>query len=194
MKTSIRKSSSSRAKKSTAPPKKKAPPARTVSLDKAISDFEQAVKAFSKKDYAKAGSLFDAIISEYPTEREICDRARVYGSICRERDRGEAPRPKEAEDLYYHGVVAANDGHLDEAASLFEQAIKQDPASDKVHYQLAAVCGLRNDSVGAVAHLAKAIELNPSNRVYALNDADFDGLHEDVKFMGLLGKEPEGAQ
>jgi len=193
LKTSIRKSSSSKAKKSTSPPKKKAPPARTASLDKAIAGFEQAIKAFSKEDYAKASSLFDAIISEYPTEREICDRARVYGSICKSRMQGQASRPKGAEDLYYHGVVAANDGRLDDAASLFEQAIKDDPADDKAHYQLAAVCGLRNDLEGAVTSLAKAIELNPANRIHALNDADFDGLHEDAKFMGLLGKEPEGA-
>jgi len=193
LKTSIRKSSSSKSKKTASPPKKKAPPTRTASLDRAIADFDQAVKAFSKEDYTKAAQAFDAIIGEYPAEREICDRARVYGNICRVRSAGEGPKPKGAEDLYYHGVVAANDGRFDEAVAFLEQAAKVEPDNDKVYYQLSAVCGLKNDTAAAITHLARAIELNPSNRVYALNDADFDGLREDAQFMGLLGKEPEGA-
>jgi len=193
LKTSVRKSSSSKSRKTTSPPKKKAPPTRTASLDKAIADFDQAVKVFSREDYSKAAALFDAIIGEYPSEREICDRARVYGSVCRVRTAGAQPKPKGAEELYYQGVVAANDGRLDDAVGLLEQAAKVEPDNDKVHYQLGAVCGLKHDTASAIAHLARAIELNPSNRVHALNDADFDGLREDAQFMGLLGKEPEGA-
>ena len=192
MKTSSRRSTATKVSKKSAPPKKKAPPLRTANLDKAIKDYEEALKLFMKRDYSKASHLFEALIRDFPTEREVGDRSRVYLNVCRQQTAAASPKPKTPEDLYLHGVVASNDGRLEEAAEFFEKMIKTDPGGDRGYYALAALCGLRHDRAGAVANLAKAIELNARNRIQALNDADFDSLREDAEFMSMLGKAPEG--
>lgn len=193
MKTTSRKPSTSKAaKKPAAPPKKKAAPLRTANLDKALKDYEEALKLFARKDFSKAAHLFEALIKENPTEREVADRSRMYLSICKAQTASAPAKPKSAQDHYLLGVIASNEGRLDEAADLFDKMIKLESGNDRGYYELAAVCSLRSDRSGAMANLSRAIELNPANRVYALNDADFDALREDAEFMQLLGKTLQG--
>ncbi|HKY32680.1 MAG TPA: hypothetical protein VJV23_09110 [Candidatus Polarisedimenticolia bacterium] len=192
MKTSSRKAPATKTRKTAPPPRKKsAPVVRTANHDKAIRDFEEGLRLFQRKEYAKAIHQFETVIEEFPTEREVCDRARSRIAICRERTAPAPPRPREAGDLYYAGVMAANEGRLDEAAELLEKGARQDDRSDKAFYALAAVLGLKGDRAGAIENLTKAIGINPTNRTHALNDPDFDGLREDAEFMALLGKVPE---
>ena len=193
MKTTSRKPSTSKAaKKPAAPPKKKAAPLRTANLDKALKDYEEALKLFARKDFSKAAHLFEALIKENPTEREVADRSRMYLSICKAQTASAPAKPKSAQDHYLLGVIASNEGRLDEAADLFDKMIKLESGNDRGYYELAAVCSLKSDRSGAMANLSRAIDLNPANRVYALNDADFDALREDSEFMQLLGKTLQG--
>ena len=191
MKTSSRKSTASKVKKTPLAAAKKVAPVRTASHEKAIADYEAALKSFSRKDYAKAISLFEAVIEEYPIEREVCDRSRTYIAVGRARTASATPRLKEADDYYYQAVLRANEGRLEEASGLLEKLLKMAPDSDRGHYAMASVCSLRDDRAGALAGLAKAITLNPANRTIALNDSDFDALRDDAEFMRLLGKVPE---
>jgi tetratricopeptide (TPR) repeat protein len=190
--TSRTRSTAAKPAKKAAPLKKKAPAARTATLDKAIKDYEEALKVMGRKDYTRAGHLFESIIKEYPTEREVCDRSRIYLSVCRSHAPAASQKARGPEDPYYLGVIAANDGRLDEAAELFEKVLRQNAQSNRAHYALASVCGMKGDAAGAIDHLRKAIELSPANRVQALNDSDFDSLRDNAEFMALLGKTPEG--
>ena len=147
-----------------------------------------------RREYARAAHQFEAIIKEFPIEREVCDRSRVYLNVCKSHTAGAAQQKKGVEDPYYLGVIAVNDGRLDDAAELFERMTKQHPESDKAWYALAAIMGLRSDATGAIATLGKAIDLNAANRAYALNDADFDSLRDHSGFMEMLGKTPEGSE
>jgi len=176
-------------KKTTATAKRPVNPAQAAT--EALKSYEEALKAFKKGDFSRAVSQFEAIVKEYPIEREICDRSRTWIAAAKVRLAGSQPPAKTSEEHYYRGVMAANEGRIDDAAGSFQSAVSQDPASDRAHYALAALGGLRGESGSAVSHLAKAIEINPSNRVRALNDADFDGLREDPEFMTLLGKRAE---
>lgn len=194
MKTTSRRPAASKTTKKPAPPKKKTAPVRTANLDRAIKEYEEALKTMGRKDYARAAHQFEAIIKEYPIEREVCDRSRIYLNVCKSHTIGAAQQKKGVEDPYYLGVIAVNDGRLDDAAELFEKMTKQHPESDKAWYALAAIMGLRSDAAGAVATLRKAIELNAANRAYALNDADFDSLRENTMFMEMLGKAPGGSE
>ena len=192
MKTSSsRRSTAAKGSRKPEPAKKKTAPVRTANLDKAIKDYEDALKLFAKKEFSKAATLFEAVIRDYPIEREVGDRSRIYLTVCRARTATTTVKPKTAEDFYLHGVVASNEGRLEEAADFFDKMVQMDSRSDKGHYALAAVSSLRNDRPGAVASLSRAIEINPRNKVQALNDTDFDPLREDAEFMALLGKPPE---
>src|SRR5262245_42649452 len=111
----------------------------------AIKQYEEALKLFSRKEYSKAAHLFEEIIKNYPAEREVCDRARVYLSLSKVQMIPPAMKSKGPEDAYYLGVIAANDGRLEEAADLFEKAFRNDPKSDKATYALGGVYSLLND-------------------------------------------------
>lgn len=191
MKTTSRSKSTATKPKKPTPPRKKPPVVRTANLDKAIKEYEDALKMMGRKEFAKAAHLFDAIIKEHPAEREVCDRARIYLSVCRSHAPAGAQKTRGSDDPYYLGVIATNDGRLDEAAELFERVLRQDPKSDKTLYALATVCGMRGDAAGATDHLRKAIALNSANRIQALNDSDFDVLRENAEFMAMLSKTPE---
>ena len=153
----------------------------------ALKTYEEALKVFKKGDYSRAVSEFEAIVKDYPGEREICDRSRLWVAAAKARLASQ-PAAKTPDEHYYRGVLAANEGRLEDAASSFQAAVSQDPRGDRAYYGLAALSGLRGETSGAVAHLAKAMEINPSNRVRALNDADFDTLRDDPEFMAALGK------
>jgi len=192
LKASTRRSTVSKVKK-LAPVKTKPPVMRTASLDKAIKGYEEALKVFARREFAKAAHLFESIVKEFPTEREVCDRARTYLAVCKSHTAAPPPKPRTADDFYYQGVVAGNDGRLQEAADLFDKSVKQDPHSDKSHYALASVYCQMNDKSRAMACLGKAIELHAGNKVQALNDPEFDPLRDDEEFMNLTGRRPEGS-
>ncbi len=191
MRASTRKTATTKAKKAPPAAKPKPAPARTATFGRAVKAYEDAVRAYGKHEYSRAVHLFEAVIKEFPSEREICDRARVHLSACRARMAPAAPKPKGADDYYYLGVVAGNDGRLQEAAELYEKALKQDSGSDKIHYALAGVLSQMNARGRALASLARAVELNAANRVHALNDTDFDALRDDAEFLALVGLRPE---
>jgi tetratricopeptide (TPR) repeat protein len=164
---------------------------RTANHEKAIHDYEEALKLFQKKDYAKAITAFESVVRDYPTEREVADRARMRMKFAREQMSPAGSSKHNSSNDYYLGVIAANDGRLAEAAELLERASRGD-AADRAHYALAAVCSLQGDKAGAVAHMQRAVSMSPANRTLALNDPDFDSLRDDPDFMSLLGKLPEG--
>ena len=193
MKTPSRKAPAPKTRKVAAPPsRKKAAPVRTANHEKAILDYEEGLRLFHKKDWAKAVQAFEAVLREYPTEREVCDRARIRIRHARQQAAPGGGKSKDPGHDYYLGVIAANDGRLDEAAELLERAVKQNGADDRALYSLAAVLALQGNAAGAVSNLTRAIAANPANRTMALNDTDFDALREDPAFQSLVGKSSQG--
>ena len=166
---------------------------RPASQDEALRHYEEGLKAFGRKDFPRAITIFESIIKDHPSEPEVCDRARIYINISKAATAAEA-KPKSADDFYYQGVMAANQGRLDRAAEMFEQALKTDAASDKSMYGLATVSAQMNDRDKALQHLTRAIQANRSNKIAALNDSSFDGLREDREFTRLLGLTPEASE
>jgi tetratricopeptide (TPR) repeat protein len=186
--TSRKSTATAKTKKAAAATKTKTPVARTANLDRAIKDYEDAMKLMARGDYAKASQAFQHLLKEYPMEREVCDRSRIYTQICKVRMAPAHTKARGPEEMYYMGVMAANDGRLDDAADLLDKASKDSPQDDRTFYALAAVNALRGDKAGAVGNMGKAIGINPANRTLALNDDDFDTLAEDAEFSALLGR------
>lgn len=186
--TTTRRTTTTKRKK----PAAKKPVLQSQTFQKAVKSYEEAQKVFSKGDYGKAIRLFETVVENFRTEREISDRARIRLSVARARQKGEAPTPTDAEEMYYRGVLAANDARFDEAEEMYQRVLKKEPENDKALYALAALSGVKGDASTACAHLAKAIEINNTNRIYALNDDDFESVREDDQFIALLGQSPGG--
>lgn len=154
---------------------------------KVLEAFERAVKTLHKGDFGKAGTQFEGIISAFPEEREVVDRARTFLSVCAWRQKGaRAFSPKDAESLVSYGVFLHNKGDFKGAVDKLSKAAEMDPKSDHAQYCLAAAYARMGDAREATRHLKRAITADPYNRVLALTDADFDSVRSDPSVSQML--------
>jgi tetratricopeptide (TPR) repeat protein len=81
-------------------------------------------------------------------------------------------RSKEAVDLdkkapaAKEGIAAVENGRYDEARRLWEDALRTNPGSAGLHYNLGAVCEALGDRASARKHYKEAIRLDPSKKEY----------------------------
>jgi tetratricopeptide (TPR) repeat protein len=69
----------------------------------------------------------------------------------------------------------------------------EDADNDHALYMLAVAHAQRDEHAEAVAHLERAIALNPENRALARNDPDLEPLHDDDAFRAALEAPPPSA-
>ena len=62
----------------------------------------------------------------------------------------------------------------------------EDPDNDHALYMLAVAHAQRDEHAEAVAHLERAIALNPENRALARHDPDLEPLRDDDAFRAAL--------
>lgn len=154
---------------------------------KALDAFERAVKTLHKGDFDKASTQFEAIVSGFPEEKEVVDRARTFLNVCARRQKGSrAFSPKDAEGLVSYGVFLHNEGDFKGAVDKLSKAAEMDPKSDHAQYCLAASYARMGDAREATRHLKRAITADPYNRVLALTDADFDSVRTDPSISQIL--------
>jgi hypothetical protein len=66
----------------------------------------------------------------------------------------------------------------------------EDPDNDHALYMLAVAHAQRDEPAEAVAHLERAIALNPENRALARTDPDLEPLRDDESFRAALEAPP----
>lgn len=189
------KTAPARAAKGAKAARKMAPTAPRYSeqYEKALKEYERGVQLVQKKNFSEAAQVFAGIIATSEDEREICDRARHYLSICREKLEPTTPQPTSVEDHFHLGVFYLNRADVPGALGQFEKALRIDPKSDLVHYGIASAHALAGETSRAVSALQEAIRLNEKNRVHAQNDADFDKIRDEHEFIQLVEPEEAGA-
>jgi tetratricopeptide (TPR) repeat protein len=159
------------------------------SYRKALEVFEEAFSHLAKKDYEQARQGFRRLLDEHAVEPELCDRARVFLRAC-DRSTAEPPPPVEDADSHYlQAVLHANRGEFDLALASFDKGLAQAPDSEKLLYVSAVTLAQAGRTVEAMQRLGRAIELNPQNRIFALNDPDFELVRDEPEFIDLV--EPE---
>jgi tetratricopeptide (TPR) repeat protein len=154
--------------------------------NKAVETFERAVKNLHKSEPDRAQSLFESILTGYPDERELGERARVYLEVCKRLSRSSNPSPRDFEEVVTYGVVQHNQGLYDKAAKYLSRAVEMQPKSDYAHYCLAACYAQLGDSRAAAKHLKEAIQASGYNRVLARTDPDFDSVRQADELADLL--------
>lgn len=138
--------------------------------------FASAMKHFTKGEYAEAKPMF-AKAGEGP-HLGVCESARMYSRICDQRLDQSKPDLRTAEDHYNFGVAMINGRRFSEALSHLQKALAMGDGAH-VRYALALASGMEGDMPGAVAHLQRALELDPSIRSFARTDTDFQPLLKD---------------
>ena len=61
-----------------------------------------------------------------------------------------------------------------------------EPRADHVHYAMGVCLALSGDAAGAYDSLKRAIELQPRNRMVAIQDSDLDAISNQPRINRLL--------
>ena len=161
------------------------PPRRSTYFE-AVAVYERALAALQRHEYGGAMALLESVLRQFPDEKELHERVRLYLNICqRQASRRESP-PQTVEERLYASTLALNGGRYDEAIQHLRLVRDEDPDNDHALYMLAVAHAQRGEHAEAIAHLERAIALNPENRGLARTDPDLDPLRDDEAFLSAL--------
>jgi tetratricopeptide (TPR) repeat protein len=175
----------------TATSRKKTPPplARTGSHSPAASSplfqqYQAAVQLLQQGKFEKAMAAFEKLQPAAPFE--LKERCKMYIATCHrqmEQSRLSFPTP---EEHYDYAVSQLNTGYYEEAREQFNNILAAYPQADYALYGLALLDAITGHSQDCLNNLARAIELNPKNRLQARADNDFQSMADDPRFTELL--------
>ena len=92
-----------------------------------------------------------------------------------------APSPWEA---WLEALPSYERQEYGRAVEVMREALARHPDNSNVLYNLACVESLAGETESALAHLTRAVELEPRAREWAQSDPDLDALRDDSRFPG----------
>ena len=172
-----------------------APPAKLPGpAAEAVTRFEEGMAALHRHAYAEGATTFRALLSSFPGENALLDRARVYLGLCERAMASKPAGPTTAEERLTAATAALNDADLSRAAELAQLVLDANPRQDLALYLLAAVASRQGRLDDALGHLQKAITLSPEATAQARYDDDFEPLHDREEFWKLTEPPPAEAR
>jgi tetratricopeptide (TPR) repeat protein len=166
-----------------------APPRRSTYIE-AVALYERALDALQRHDYGAAADQLETVLRVYPEEKELHERVKLYLNICRRQAAPRETSPQTIDERLYASTLAINSGKYDEAIVHLRLVRDEDPDNEHALYMLAVAHAQRGEHAEAVAHLERAIALNPENRGLARRDPDLEPLHDDEAFRVALEAPP----
>jgi len=173
-----------------AAPARPGAPQRRSTYFEAVALYEKGLEALQRHDYREAERLFESVLRQYPEEKELQERVRLYLNICQRQAVPQQAAPQTVDERLYAATLAINGGRYDEAISHLRLVRDEDPDNDHALYMLAVAHAQRDELAEAVAHLERAIALNGENRSLARTDPDLEPLHDDDAFRAALDAPP----
>jgi tetratricopeptide (TPR) repeat protein len=161
-------------------------PQRRSTYPEAVALYERGLEALQRHDYNRALEMFQGVLTSFPEERELHERVRLYLNVCQRHAKPPKSDPQTLQERLYASTLALNGGRYDEAISHLHLVRDEDPDNDHALYMLAVAHAQRGEHAQAIAHLERAIALNPENRALARRDPDLDSLHDDEAFHSAL--------
>lgn len=166
-----------------------APVRRSTYVD-AVASYERGVQLLQARKFKEAAATLETVISQFPEEKELHERARLYLLVCQ---RGLAAAPakeKTADERVFAATLAINNGQISEAIAELSAALQQDPEHDHATYMLGVAHALRGDTDRAVHFLGHAMALNIENRELAWKEPDLESLRKTDAMIALLASPP----
>jgi hypothetical protein len=163
-----------------------AAPAGPSQRDLAVDVFERGFKALQLREFGRSAELFTRVVSGYPDEKELHERARVYLAICERQRSRPAATPRSLEERINAATVAINRGACGEGVALLRKLEPDHRDNDHLQYLLCVAHAVLGEAGQALQHLRLAIALNPENRFLASQDADLESLRGDHGFAAAL--------
>jgi tetratricopeptide (TPR) repeat protein len=150
----------------------------------AFQHYQAAVQLLQQGRYEKALAAFEKLLPAAPPE--ILERCQMYISTCQRH----LEKPKLSfltpEEQYDYAVSQLNTGYYEEAREEFDSLVATHPEADYAFYGLALLDSITGRAQDCLMNLARAIELNPRNRLQARSDNDFQSMVDDPRFTDLL--------
>jgi tetratricopeptide (TPR) repeat protein len=156
-----------------------------------IASFERGMTELQRHNYSAAKVAFQKLLDTFPNEGFLTDRARVYLNLA-ERELQKRPASS-VEERLTAATAALNNNDDAEAGRLAESAYRDDKSQDLAVYLMAIVAARQGRTEDALAHIKKAIEINPESRVQARQDEEFDILLDLDEFHTLTEAPPTPA-
>jgi tetratricopeptide (TPR) repeat protein len=176
----------------TAPAAKSAPPPKRAagSGDPALDALTRGLAALQAKNFAQAVELFEGAV-EVSDVPEVRDRARQFLVASRQKAQSQAKPAKgaaaaEEADPYLQAVYEKNRGNLAEALEMSRKG-GRDQKDERFAYLAASIHAIENRWDEAAQTLARAVEINPKNRIHAFHDPDFAELRKNRDHRALFG-------
>ncbi len=160
-------------------------PSRRPTYPEAVARYESGMRALQEHRFQEAADMFRGVLVQYPEEKELNDRVRLYLALC-ERHLRTTPEPRSLEERLYAATLALNAGDGDTAMLHLGEIVAQDPEHDGALYMLGVAHALKDDPQTALAYLQRAIQRNPENRALALQDADLERLMQDESIRAAV--------
>jgi outer membrane protein assembly factor BamD (BamD/ComL family) len=148
--------------------------------------YERGMEALQRHDYQQAAAILESVLRQYPEEKELHERVRLFLNVCQRQATPKLPGPQTIDERLYAATLAINGGQYDQAIVHLRLVRDEDPDNDHAIYMLAVAHAQRDEHAEAVAHLERAIALNPENRGLARNDPDLEPLHDDEAFRATI--------
>ena len=159
-------------------------PANQLSTSPAFQQYQSAVQLLQQGKYDKALAAFEKLLPVAPPE--IQERSKMYLATCH-RQIGHANLAFQTpEERYDYAISQLNQGYYEEAREQFNGVIGDEPRADYAFYGLAVLDSITGHPQDCLDNLARAIELNPKNRLQARSDNDFQSMVDDPRFTELL--------
>jgi tetratricopeptide (TPR) repeat protein len=169
-------------------PERREPPhqERSTAYFEAVALYEKGIEALQRHEYDRAVSVLQAVLRQYPDEKELHERVRLYLSICARQAAPRETAPHTVDERLYAATLAINGGKYDEAISHLRLVRDEDADNDHALYMLAVAHAQRGEHAEAIAHLERAIALNPENRGLARRDPDLEPVRDNEAFRSAL--------
>ncbi len=155
-----------------------------AALAAAFQHYESAVQLLQGGKYEKALAAFEKLLASSPPE--LAERCKMYVATCKRQLVQSQLSFASPEEHYDYAVSQLNTGYYEEAREHFNRILEEFPEADYALYGLALLDSITGRSQECLKNLARAIELNPKNRLQARADNDFQSMVDDPRFTELL--------
>jgi len=143
-----------------------------------------AVQFLQQGRFEKALAALEKLLPSAPPE--IVERCRMYIATCQRQLERPSLSFSTPEEQYDYAVSLLNTGYYEDARDQFAGILASYPNADYVYYGLAILDAVTGQTQECLQNLARAIELNPRNRLQARVDNDFQSIVDDPRFTELL--------
>ncbi len=146
--------------------------------------YQAAVQLVQQGKFEKAIAAFEKVLPAAPPE--IIERCRMYIQTCQRQMSENGLAFTTPEERYDYAISQLNAGYFDDAAEQLQIILAEHPDADYALYGLAILDSITGRAQECLDNLARAIELNPRNRLQARSDNDFQSMVDDPRFTELL--------